>query len=133
MIKAICFDAGGVLFLNENGYAVVNKSIISFIEANKDKYILGVLSSTKLPLRDILSSYKLDKYFQYIQTAGEYGMTKDHSEFFSEAIRKLGIKSDEAILIDNDVDFLKAADAAGLRTISYQPDIDIEAAFAKVI
>jgi FMN phosphatase YigB (HAD superfamily) len=125
MIKAIFFDAGGVLFLNKDGVGVINDSIMKFIGDSGAQYIFGILSSTDLPLRQIASSYKVDDYFRIIQTSGESHLKKDSPEFFTSAVDKLQIQPSESIMVDNDDDFLEAAQNAGLLTIKYTKDTNL--------
>ena len=133
MIKAIFFDAGGVLFLNKNGVAAVNEKIVSFIKMNQGRYILGILSSTNLPLNDIVASYKLDDYFDIIQTSGESKLKKDIPEFFAKAVKKVGVHPKEAVMVDNDADFIDAAKNAGLQTIYYSTDIDLVVCISNLV
>ena len=128
MIKAVFFDAGGVLFLNNNGFAVVNEEVINFIKTSKDTYIFGVLSSTEFDLTDIVASYELGDVFKIVQTPGESGIQKDTPEFFAMAVETAKIRPDEAIMVDNDANFIKAAKTAGLFTIEYTPGTDLESA-----
>lgn len=133
MIKAIFFDAGGVLILNNRGEAMINKAVIDFINTHKSEFIFGVLSSTSLPLQNILESYKIGSLFTIVQTSGESKEDKDDKKFFTKAVARVGIEPHEAIMVDNDADFVAAAQRAGLQTVLYAVDIDLENAVNKII
>ncbi len=81
MIRAIFFDAGGVLFLNCGDRGVVNEDIVAFITSNSTKYIYGVLSSTDLPVENALDQFELTGYFKLVQTTGNIGIAKDNPDF----------------------------------------------------
>lgn len=125
MIKAIFFDVGGVLFLNKNGRGVLNEAVVQFMRQSGDKYLYGLLSSTNLELQPTLDEFNLQSYFGLIQTSGAVGIEKDDPRFFNLAVEALDISSNQAVMVDNDQDFLRAAGSAGLRTIYYTPKTDL--------
>lgn len=127
MIKAIFFDVGGVLFLNNNGHGYLNESIIAFMTHHKN-YLYGILSSTDIDLTPTIEQFHLEEYFSIVQTTGKVGIEKDSPDFFAYAANKIGLVPNQIIMVDNDTNFLEAAKKAGLHTILYDKTLDLELA-----
>lgn len=124
-VKAIFFDAGGVLFLNNNGRGFVNPAVFEFIKQNRQDYVFGLLSSTDMDMRPALIEFGMADFFDLVQTTGALGIGKDRPEFFRHAIEQVRIEPQEAVMIDNDRDFIAAARAAGLLTVLYTLEVNI--------
>ena len=133
MIRAVLFDAGGVLFLNQDGEAVVNNSVIDFISKNKASYDFGILSSTTLPLQNTLEACGIASLFRLVETTGKSKIKKDTAQFFIAALRTINLQPHEAVMIDNDTDFIAAAQVAGLHTIQYSVNTDLDTAVKSIL
>lgn len=131
MIKAIFFDVGGVLFLNDNGRGYLNESIVEFIK-NHGEFVYGILSSTDLDPTPTLQQFMLQSYFSLVQTTGKVGIAKDSPDFFIRAAKAIGLPPDEIIMVDNDEPFLEAAKLAGMHIIAYEKSLNLEIAVSSL-
>jgi FMN phosphatase YigB (HAD superfamily) len=93
MIKAVCFDLGDTLISEET---VNHDSYRRAITAN-------VIEST-LGARNILANTGLKEYFDTIVISGELGIEKPDRRIFEAALKALGVKAEDAVMIGNRVD-----------------------------
>lgn len=119
MIKFIFIDAGGVLYLNSAGNAVLNKSLLDLLKKYSGRCSYGVISTTEYDLKKILKDDGLQDMFTVVVTSGDTGFDKANSKIYQTALDLAEVQPSEAIMIDNDLDFLEAAKRAGLNGILY--------------
>lgn len=83
-----------------------------------EEFKLGIITSRiKLGLDEIFEIKPIEKYFDIIITLDDVQNHKPHPEPLEKAVRKLGIKPDEAVYIgDSETDIL-AAHAVGMPSI----------------
>jgi putative hydrolase of the HAD superfamily len=120
MVKAILFDAGGVIYLNRDGIGYLNQPLIEFIRSNQDKYRFGIISTTNYDLKTILKKDGIDSLFSLVLTSGETGMDKVNVAIYEKAINLLGMKPKEIIFVDNSEEYVNAAKSAGITSILYR-------------
>ena len=125
MIKAILLDAGGVLYLNNDGMGHVNMPLLEFIKMNQERYIFGIISTTDYNLNDILEKYGIDALFKIVLTSGETGLEKNEFHIYKKALLSINLEPEEVIFIDNEEQYLEAAAFLGIRTILYNGDFDL--------
>ncbi|MEI6042670.1 MAG: HAD-IA family hydrolase [bacterium] len=121
-IKTIFVDAGGVLYLNNNGMACLNAELIQFIKTNQEKYIFVLISDTDLDLDDTLKKDGIDRLFKLVMTSAKAKLSKDEPEIYRQILFTMGLKAKEVVFIDNTQIFLDAAFALGINTILYDGD-----------
>lgn len=119
MIKAIIVDAGGVLYLNRAGIGFVNTPLIEFIRANQGRFSFGIISTTTYDLKTILEKDNIRDLFKVILTSGETGFDKAETFIYKKSLVLLKTTPEETIFIDNDEEYVKAADTIGIKTILY--------------
>ncbi len=119
-LKVILLDAGGVLYLNRAGRGYVNQPLVEFVRAHQSDYRFGIVSTTEYDLVSILKIDGIAGLFELVLTSGETGMDKSEPAIYLEAVRRLGVAPEEALLIDNSEEYLAAARKAGLRVIFYR-------------
>ena len=119
IIKAIIFDAGGVLYLNDKGRGFLNKPLAEFIHDNQEHYRFGIISTTNYDLKTILEKDGIRDLFDVILTSGETGLNKTESLIYKQTLDLLETTPEETIFIDNDEEYIKTADDIGIRTILY--------------
>jgi HAD superfamily hydrolase (TIGR01509 family) len=122
IIKTIFLDAGGVLYLNNNGMAYINPELIEFIKANQEKYAFILISDTDLDLDEILKKDGIDTLFKLVMTSGKTHLSKDEPEIYRQILFTMKLKAKEVVFIDNSQNFLDAAFALGINTILYDGD-----------
>lgn len=121
-IKTIFLDAGGVLYLNNNGKAYINPDLLEFIENNQEKYAFILISDTDYDLEDTLKKDGIDRLFKLVMTSGKAKLSKDEPEIYRQILFMMQLKAKEVVFIDNSQIFLDAAFALGINTILYEGD-----------
>ncbi len=125
MIKAILVDAGGVLYLNNNGVGYINPPLLDFIKSNQEKYIFGVISTTDYNLDDILKKDGINTLFKIVLTSGTTGLKKDEVSIYNQVLYDLALQLEEVVFIDNEQSYIKAASSLGINTIFYDGNFDL--------
>ena len=104
MLKAIFFDLGGTL-VPENTrktYPRVNETLNEL----RPNFILATICNTNASLetvRGIMKDAGILHFFDELIVSSEVGYSKPDEEIFRIALRKLGVKPNEAIMVGNRV------------------------------
>lgn len=98
----------------------------SFIELlNKEKGIRLCLASSgsRMNVMDGLRALEIEKYFDYIVTGDDVQKAKPDPEIFQLVLRQAGVEANNAIVIEDSISGIMAADAAGIDVICIDKDI----------
>ena len=94
------------------------EEIICVIASACEKNSLDIYNNEN---ENIKKACKIDEHFSYIFTNEDVNYIKPHPEVFLKALdelAKLGITKDECIVIEDSLEGIKAATAAGIETIN---------------
>lgn len=99
----------------------LNEQLINILKKLRKWYTLALLSNNN---REYVQEYiykpGLDKLFDVMIISCNVGYRKPASEIYRILIRKLGLKPNEILFLDDEPSKLTAAEAQGLQTIVYQ-------------
>ena len=99
----------------------INKQLLSLILKLKEKYKIALLSNaSSTHLRNVLSSAGITRLFDEIVISSEVGYIKPSEEIFNFVLNKLEVKESEAIFIDDNINFVKAAQKLGIKSINFK-------------
>lgn len=98
----------------------VDDRIINLIKSIKNRYKLAVLSNTNDEHTKILKKLGIFKHFDVVLLSNEQRLAKDDIKFFQLLIKKLQIKPNECIFIDDVEQFTDLAKSIEINTIHYQ-------------
>jgi len=88
------------------------------LETLHKKYKLAIVTGRiKVGIEDIFSAKEIKHMFDVVVTFEDYKNPKPHPEPLYVALKKLGVKADEAIYIGDSDSDIEAAKAAGMRSI----------------
>ena len=118
-IKAILIDAGGVLYLNNQGAGFLNTELVEFIRAYQKRYRFGIISTTNYDLDAILKKDGIRELFNIVLTSGATNFDKTEVGIYKYAISLLGVEPEEAVFIDNENIYTETANSIGIKTILY--------------
>jgi len=100
-------------------YFRLDQDLLNVYRLFKDKVKLVIFTSGTIQENPELSM-KLKEVFDEIISAKEFSSTaKNDSSVYLELVKKLGVKPDEIVLIDDDPDYVAAAKKSGCKTIKY--------------
>ncbi len=134
MLRAILFDLGDTL-IEERVDDISNlhemtlharPSAQGVLEHLSRRYRVGLVTDTETSpetsVRAALSNLGLASFFAAIVTSTDMGVTKPHRDMFLEALRRLGAKPSEAIMVGNDPERdIEGARRLGIITVLYRP------------
>lgn len=110
--------------LNEilhSGTFEISKGIVEFIE---DLYKNGVKlavasSSSRTLINAVLERFKLKDKFQAVVSGEELPKSKPHPGVFLKALEELGVKAEEALIVEDSTNGIKAAKAARVKCLAF--------------
>jgi len=132
VIKAILFDLGDTLITEESvgdkHTPEVELEKVPFIDEVlqklRGKFKLAVVTNTSVSkeedIRKALIKVELAEYFDAIVTSVDVGYEKPDERIFRVALKKLGVRPDEAVMVGNRIktDVL-GANRVGMKTIHF--------------
>lgn len=111
-----------IRFFSELDEIPVMPGLVDLLEKLKTKnYPLAVASSSFPEIIDlILGKTNLKKYFQVVVSSQEAGKSKPEPDVFLLAAKKLGVKPENCLVVEDSANGIKAAYAAGMSCVAYQ-------------
>ena len=133
MIKVVLFDLGDTLVVEEEIQGrhlwEVELQKVPYVDhvlyELRKQYRLGIVTntttSTEEHVRMALKKIGIEFYFDVIVTSVDVGYEKPHEKIFLTALRKLGVKPNEAVMVGNRIskDVL-GANRLGMTSILYK-------------
>lgn len=98
-----------------------SKSIIEFINELYSKGVkLAVASSSgRALINAVLERFDIKDKFDVIISGEELPKSKPHPEIFQKALSELGVKEDEALIVEDSANGIKAAKAAKIKCMAF--------------
>lgn len=138
-IKSIIFDWGDTLMLDFPHFkgpmayweqVELVTGIKEALELVSTDYICCVASNAGDSDKDLmevaLKRVNINKYFQYLFTSCELGVTKPNINFFTNILNNLDLRPEECIMVGNDYEKdIVPAKAVGIHTILLTEELNI--------
>lgn len=121
-IKAIIFDAGGVLYLRKGKFGYLNRGLAKLIKTLRRDFQIktALLSDTRLStLPVMLEKDKIENLFDIVTTSKETGLQKTDPEIYELVCKRLDVSPQETILVDDRKEFILAAKSLGMAEIIF--------------
>ncbi len=135
ILRALGADVeAGEFFAMYNDIFRPNAPVIRLLRRVKDAgYRMALLSNTD-PQRFgfVRKRFPEIMFFDAYTLSYELKLLKPGAAIFLEAARRAGCRPAECLFIDDMEENVRGASAAGLRTILYRPDTDLEAELKKL-
>ena len=115
-VEEICNDFRE-LMINDYMYTIPEKEGVSVAlrELKKQGYSLSVLTaSPHITLDPCLKRLGLYDLFDYVWSSEDFGLTKAEVEIYEETAKKLGTTVERCIFLDDNLNAIKTAKAAGM-------------------
>lgn len=113
-------------FISQNlqGIHCPNQELIDFSQSLRPSYKVGMLSNIGVNIMDeYFSPEEREKLFDASVLSGEEGIAKPHPYIYEIMASRLGVAAEECVMIDDIEDNCAGADAAGMKTIHYQTNL----------
>ncbi len=95
----------------------IKKGVREFLEKHSHLKMCIVTASDRHLVEYALKRLEIDRYFSFIITVTETGMTKQSPEIFIKAAEKLGFPTHEVIVFEDALHAIKVAKQAGFYTV----------------
>ncbi len=89
----------------------------------KNKYKIGILSNTEIPAMEYFYNNQYDKYFDAVVFSCAERMIKPEKSIYLLALKKLRVKPQEAIFIDDHPENVLGAEKIGMKEVLFK-DLD---------
>ena len=115
------------------GYSFPNKGMALLITKLKKKYTVAALSSIIIGWVEALEKkYKISNHFHEHHYTYDHGIDKPSEKFFLSAAKKMKVKPEDCIVVDDMKVFLDAVKRTGARTILFKNAKQLEAQLRKM-
>ena len=96
-----------------------DKDLLNLLEEAKRSSIKCVVATSSMKWRanEILQLLEISDYFDYVVTAEDTKRHKPHPEVFLEAARRINIKPEDCVVIEDAVDGVEAAHKGGMKAV----------------
>ena len=125
---------GGIALMKKRArqQMAATKGIIGLIRKLCMKYTLAIISdNSKEWAGYVVAKYNLKRYFKVITTSDRAGIRKPHPRIYRVTLKKLGLKPEECVFIDNHGFNLAPARKMGMKTILFRNTKQLEAKLRK--
>ena len=68
----------------------------------------------------------VEKYFDHIWSTEDLGLKKTDPAIYAEVAKRLGVKAEECVMVDDNVNALKTAKQVGFYTIGIYDEVEKE-------
>lgn len=121
MRKAVIFDLVGVLIelSNEKEVRVIEETF-NFTKELKKNYKIGALSNLPTIYKTDLKKKGFYEIFSAVDLSGETGTAKPNKEAYFSILKKLDVKPEEALFVDDSYANIKGAEDIGMSVILYK-------------
>jgi HAD superfamily hydrolase (TIGR01509 family) len=92
---------------------------LSFVRRFQNGFVFALTTSTRRPLTHwVLTKFRLEDIFQVVVTADDVIHGKPHPEPYTRTIRDLKLKPSECVVIEDSINGVTSAKAAGAKCIA---------------
>lgn len=99
-------------------YFELNENILNFYSQLKSKYSMNIFTTGKIQNAKEVKQ-KIDKIFDHIFSAEDYGLNKEKPDSYDFIASKLGKPANQILYIDDQLRNIKAAKKSGMQTLLY--------------
>lgn len=124
--KSLDLDAEGVEWVSTEFWAgdALDENLVNVLRSLRPRYTTVLLSNAWDDLRPMIEEeWKIDDAFDRLVISAEIGMVKPDLQIYQWVIAELGVDASQAVFVDDFIQNIEGANAAGMKTIHFQsPD-----------
>jgi len=127
-------DAEATAALRQDFFAGdrLDETLVALVKSLRPHYRTAILSNAWGGARQAFSDiYGLHNAVDDMIISAEVGLAKPDARIYHLAARRLGVPPEAAVLVDDFVENVEGARAAGLQAIRFTPDLDLRAALVE--
>jgi putative hydrolase of the HAD superfamily len=107
--------------------------LVSLLKSLRPRYKTAILSNAWSDARENFTQlFHLDEAVDLIIISSEERLAKPDARLYRLAAERLGVKAEEAVLVDDFIANIEGARAAGMEAIHYRPGLDVRAELEKL-
>ncbi len=95
------------------------RAIIKLVKQLKKNYTVALLSNTKHPFADYNIKNNRYRYFDPVVLSCKVGLIKPEKEIYMYMLKKLNLKAEECVFIDNEEKNIRGAREVGINSILF--------------
>lgn len=99
---------------------------LKILKSLKGKVILGLISNQTSWLSDLEKKYQFKKFFDILVVSNEVSLQKPNKEIFNLFIKKVRVKPNEIIFIDDSLNYKEATESVGINFIHFKTPKDLK-------
>lgn len=114
----------------------INKSLIDWISdlQSSGQFKIGLLSNVNRDLmNEYLALFKKEKLFDDIVLSSDVGLAKPDPKIFELAVKRLGLKADECVMVDDRSVNIESAKSIGIHGIIFLSNDQVKADLMKLL
>ncbi len=110
------------------GSFIRKEDVIEMVQKLSKKYEIAVLSNFGDGYWDLNKNWRIDSFVpkEKIFISCELKMRKPQKRIYLEVLKQLGRKPEEVIFIDDNLEFVRAAETVGIRSIFFTTPNELE-------
>ncbi len=124
--KSLDLDAEGIEWVSTEFWAgdALDENLVNVLRSLRPRYTTVLLSNAWDDLRPMIEEeWKIDDAFDRLVISAEIGMVKPDLQIYQWVIAELGVDASQAVFVDDFVQNIEGANAAGMKTIHFlSPD-----------
>jgi putative hydrolase of the HAD superfamily len=124
--KSLDLDAEGIEWVSTEFWAgdALDENLVNVLRSLRPRYTTVLLSNAWDDLRPMIEEeWKIDDAFDRLVISAEIGMVKPDLQIYQWVIAELGVDASQAVFVDDFIQNIEGANAAGMKTIHFQsPD-----------
>lgn len=95
----------------------LNKGVLEFLEANKEKMMYVLTASDSLLAKKALNRLNVLHYFKEVYACHEIGLSKQTSKSYEYVLKQMNLKKEEVVVFEDALYAITTAKKAGFYTI----------------
>jgi epoxide hydrolase-like predicted phosphatase len=108
------------------GGDTLDRELVDYIQSLRSKYKTGLISNAWDDLHEVLvKGWKIAGNFDQIVISAEVGVTKPDPEIYRIALRRLAVKPQEAVFVDDFPENVEGAREVGMQAIQFKDSIQV--------
>lgn len=103
---------------------MIDRSLLDFIRSLRPRYTTGVISNAWPDMRAYITKNKFDDAFDHLTISAEVGVVKPQPRIYQLALEQAGVRTEEAVFIDDMPENVEAAEMLGMRGIQFRDPLE---------
>lgn len=99
---------------------IIDRELLAFIRTLRPRYKVGLISNAWPDLRDYIVESKFDDVFDVLTISAEVGVMKPDPKIYRTALEGLGVRTEEAVFVDDMPVNVEGARALGMHGILFE-------------